>query len=71
KLRNNSFNGTLNMGSSISQQLQLVDLENNNISSVTLSSGYANALILIGNPVCTSPPANASYCQLQQQTTTP
>lgn len=67
KLRNNSFNGTLNMGNSISQQLQLVDFENNDISSVTLGSGYMNTLILIGNPVCVTPLSSTEYCQLQQQ----
>ncbi|GAB4832453.1 hypothetical protein Ancab_006472 [Ancistrocladus abbreviatus] len=69
KLKHNSFNGTLNMGNSISQQLQLVDLQNNEISSVTPGSGYTNTLILIGNPVCTAAAVLSStrYCQLQQQ----
>ncbi|KAA8517588.1 hypothetical protein F0562_015062 [Nyssa sinensis] len=71
KLRNNAFNDTLNMGNSISQQLRLVDLQNNQISSVTLGSGYTNTLILIGNPVCTIALANTDYCQLQQQTAKP
>ncbi|XP_028081351.1 probable leucine-rich repeat receptor-like protein kinase At5g49770 [Camellia sinensis] len=71
KLRNNAFNDTLNMGNSISQQLQLVDLQNNQISTVTLGSGYTNTLILIGNPVCTTALANTAFCQLQQQTTKP
>ncbi|KAL3506931.1 hypothetical protein ACH5RR_032313 [Cinchona calisaya] len=71
KLKNNAFNDTLNMGRSISQQLQLVDLQNNEIPSVTLGSGYENALILIGNPVCTVALANTSYCQLQQQSEKP
>ncbi|XP_057486621.1 leucine-rich repeat receptor protein kinase HPCA1-like [Actinidia eriantha] len=69
KLRSNAFNDTLNMGNSISQELQLVDLQNNWISTVTLGSGYKNTLILVGNPVCTSALANTEYCQLQQQTT--
>ncbi|KAK9289873.1 hypothetical protein L1049_008034 [Liquidambar formosana] len=71
KLRDNVFNDTLNMGNSISQQLQLVDLENNQISSVTLGSGYTNTLMLIGNPVCTSALSNTDYCQLQQQNAKP
>ncbi|KAL3506932.1 hypothetical protein ACH5RR_032314 [Cinchona calisaya] len=71
KLKNNAFNDTLNMGRSISQQLQLVDLQNNEIPSVTLGSGYENTLILIGNPVCTVALANTSYCQLQQQSEKP
>lgn len=67
KLRNNAFNDTLDMGKSVGQQLQLVDLQNNEISLVTLGSGYDNTLILIGNPVCNAGLANTSYCQLQQQ----
>ncbi|CAO2842377.1 unnamed protein product [Amaranthus hypochondriacus] len=71
KMRNNSFNGTLNMGDSIGQQLQLVDFENNKISSVTLGSKYTNTLILIGNPICITPLSNTDYCQNQQQTKKP
>ncbi|XP_010275979.1 PREDICTED: probable leucine-rich repeat receptor-like protein kinase At5g49770 [Nelumbo nucifera] len=71
KLRNNSLNGTLDMGESISEQLQLVDLQDNRISSVTLGSGYTNTLILIGNPVCTVALSNTNYCQLQQQSEKP
>ncbi|KNA02988.1 hypothetical protein SOVF_213410, partial [Spinacia oleracea] len=67
KMRNNSFNGTLDMGDSIGQQLQLVDFENNKISSVTLGSRYTNTLILIGNPVCITPLSSTDYCQVQQQ----
>lgn len=71
KLRSNAFNDTLNIGENISPQLQLVDLQNNQISSVTLSSSYTNTLILIGNPVCTTALSNTNYCQLQQQPTKP
>ncbi|KAG9453676.1 hypothetical protein H6P81_006580 [Aristolochia fimbriata] len=47
KLGNNSFNGTLDMGNSISSNLELVDLQFNNISS--LSSAYNNTLLPYGN----------------------
>ncbi|KAK7346240.1 hypothetical protein VNO80_20755 [Phaseolus coccineus] len=68
KLRNNVLNDTLNMGENICPQLQLVDLQQNEISSVTLSSQYKNTLILIGNPVCSSALSNTNYClQLQAQ----
>ncbi|KAL2333940.1 hypothetical protein Fmac_015153 [Flemingia macrophylla] len=66
KLRNNALNNTLDMGDNICPQLQLVDLQDNEISSVTLSTQYKNTLILIGNPVCTAL-SNTNYCQLQQQ----
>ncbi|CAI0406811.1 unnamed protein product [Linum tenue] len=65
-LNDNAFNGTLSMGDSISPQLQLVDLQNNQISSVTLTAGYTNTLILVGNPVCTAL-SNTNYCQLQRE----
>ncbi|KAK6277068.1 hypothetical protein POUND7_017391, partial [Theobroma cacao] len=71
KLRNNAFNGTLNLGDKVGTQLKLVDLQNNQISSITLGSGYTNTLILIGNPVCTSALSNTNYCQVQQQNTKP
>ncbi|TKY58490.1 leucine-rich repeat receptor protein kinase [Spatholobus suberectus] len=67
KLRNNALNNTLDMGDNICPQLQLVDLQDNEISSVTLSSEYKNTLILIGNPVCNTALSNTNYCQLQQQ----
>ncbi|GMI78584.1 Vascular-Related RLK 1 [Hibiscus trionum] len=71
KLRNNAFNGTLNLGDSVGTQLELVDLQNNQISSITLGSGYTNTLILIGNPVCTTAISNTNFCQIQQQNTKP
>ncbi|KAK4345640.1 hypothetical protein RND71_035816 [Anisodus tanguticus] len=71
KLRNNEFNDTLNMGGISGRQLTLVDLQNNEISSITLGSGYKNTLILIGNPVCGTVLGNTNYCQLQQQSAKP
>ncbi|KAK1563043.1 hypothetical protein Q3G72_021385 [Acer saccharum] len=70
KLRNNMFNGSFSFGDSFGSQLSLVDLENNQITSVTLNSSYRNSLILVGNPVCTALP-NTSVCQPQQQSTRP
>ncbi|KAE8731855.1 putative leucine-rich repeat receptor-like protein kinase [Hibiscus syriacus] len=71
KLRNNAFNGTLNLGDSVGSQLRLVDLLNNQISSITLGSGYTNTLILIGNPVCTTVISNTNFCLNQEQNTKP
>ncbi|KAK9052571.1 hypothetical protein SSX86_029200 [Deinandra increscens subsp. villosa] len=68
KLKNNELNDTLNMGSSISEQLQLVDLQSNEIEAVTLSSEYRNTLELSGNPVCNTALAHTTYCRIQQQT---
>ncbi|KAL4309717.1 hypothetical protein GQ457_01G025060 [Hibiscus cannabinus] len=63
KLQNNAFNGILNLGDSVGNQLQLVNLQNNQISSITLGPGYTNTLILIGNPVCTSVISNMIFLQ--------
>ncbi|XP_037497434.1 probable leucine-rich repeat receptor-like protein kinase At5g49770 [Jatropha curcas] len=61
-LKNNAFSSRLDMGESLGPLLQLVDLQNNNISSVTLTADYKNKLILVGNPVC-SALSNVSYCE--------
>ena len=45
KLRNNALNNTLDMGDNICPQLQLVDLQDNQISSVTIRSQYKNTLM--------------------------
>ncbi|PIA59778.1 hypothetical protein AQUCO_00400580v1 [Aquilegia coerulea] len=66
KLKNNQFNDSLDLGSNISQNLQLIDLENNDISSFKLSSGYTNVLLLSGNPVCNALNGTV-YCQPQDQ----
>ncbi|KAH1053245.1 hypothetical protein GLYMA_08G266100v4 [Glycine max] len=72
KLRNNALNNTFDMGDNICPQLQLVDLQENEISSVTFRAQYKNTLILIGNPVCSgSALSNTNYCQLQQQAKQP
>ncbi|KAI7725405.1 hypothetical protein M8C21_018595, partial [Ambrosia artemisiifolia] len=68
KLKNNKLNDTLNMGSSIGEQLQLVDLQSNEIEAVTLSAEYRNTLELSGNPVCNTALAHTTYCRVQQQT---
>ncbi|XP_073273684.1 leucine-rich repeat receptor protein kinase HPCA1-like [Primulina huaijiensis] len=66
KLRNNAFAGKLDMSGNVSEQLQLVDLKNNDISSVTLGSEYKSTLELIGNPLCSASLENTIYCQIQQ-----
>ncbi|KAK6912222.1 Leucine-rich repeat-containing N-terminal, plant-type [Dillenia turbinata] len=68
RLRNNNLGSSLNMSDNISQKLVLVDLQNNQISTITLGPGYKNQLILIGNPACASTLANSKYCQVQQPT---
>lgn len=48
-LDNNKFNGTLDMGDSISQQLQTVNFQNNLLTSVTLTSNYNSTLMWENN----------------------
>ncbi|XP_030543926.1 leucine-rich repeat receptor protein kinase HPCA1-like isoform X1 [Rhodamnia argentea] len=67
-MRNNAFNGTLYMGTSISSVLEVVNLEDNQIESLT-TSPYHKSLILTGNPACTNAPvlSTLGYCKGQQQ----
>ncbi|XP_031485903.1 leucine-rich repeat receptor protein kinase HPCA1 [Nymphaea colorata] len=58
RLKRNQFNGTFSMGTSISTQLQYVDLEYNQISDATIGDSNKNVtLMLAGNPICTSQPS--------------
>ncbi|XP_056172231.1 leucine-rich repeat receptor protein kinase HPCA1-like [Syzygium oleosum] len=65
-MRNNAFNGTLNMGTSVSPNLQLVNLEDNQIEALT-TSPYNNSLVLMGNPACTNAPVLSTwgYCGIK------
>ena len=45
RLRDNKFNGTLNIGTEFSRQLELVDLQNNDIELYTAGGGYQNNLM--------------------------
>ncbi|XP_050940254.1 leucine-rich repeat receptor protein kinase HPCA1 isoform X2 [Cucumis melo] len=73
KLKKNAFSDTFDMGDKVSEQLQLVDLQNNNISHFTLGSRYTKTLMLIGNPVCSTDVtlSNTNYCQVQDQPVKP
>ena len=45
-LRNNQLNGTLDVGTTYSNQLQLIDLQNNSIESFTIrAKGYDKKLM--------------------------
>ncbi|CAL9196240.1 unnamed protein product [Musa hybrid cultivar] len=67
RLNDNEFSGTLDMGSNISHQLEMVDFRNNALSSVTLSSDYNNTILLVGNPVCSNAQLHETeYCHEHQ-----
>ncbi|KAH7681332.1 Non-specific serine/threonine protein kinase protein [Dioscorea alata] len=70
RLRNNKFNGTLNIGTAFSSQLELVDVQYNNIELYTEGGGYNNQLILVGNPYCEHE-ASSPHCLESQQSITP
>lgn len=50
-LRGNKINGTLNIASNYSNELKLIDLQNNSIDSYT-GRGYNFQIMLMDNPVC-------------------
>lgn len=64
-LDNNAFNGTLNMGNSISSELSIVSFKNNQFASVMEISSYNGTLALAGNPLCDHQP-NKPYCNVVQ-----
>ncbi|XP_020599909.1 LOW QUALITY PROTEIN: probable leucine-rich repeat receptor-like protein kinase At5g49770 [Phalaenopsis equestris] len=67
-LKNNSFNGTLDMGSNISNQLHVVNFENNALTLVVLGSSYNNSMLLSGNPLCSNIHLlETNYCLPPQQ----
>ncbi|KAJ4780429.1 Leucine-rich repeat protein kinase family protein [Rhynchospora pubera] len=64
RLNNNSLNSTFDMGNNITSSLHTVNLELNNIASVTFSSSYKNNLMLKDNPVCSIPHlSTTAYCK--------
>ncbi|KAL6902019.1 hypothetical protein ACP4OV_004895 [Aristida adscensionis] len=65
-LDDNAFNGTLDMGRSISSELSIVSFKDNQFSSVTVTASYNGTLSLAGNPVCDRLP-NTPYCNVTQR----
>ncbi|KHG19770.1 hypothetical protein F383_03980 [Gossypium arboreum] len=63
ELESNQLNGTLVIGTSFTNQLQLVDLRNNKISEFN-DAGYNFEIVLVDNPVCMETGKADKYCQL-------
>ncbi|KAB1211148.1 hypothetical protein CJ030_MR6G021662 [Morella rubra] len=63
-LSNNQLNGTLNIGTAYSNELQYIDLQNNSITSFqSITGGQSITLLLVGNPICENTNSVArSYC---------
>ncbi|KAF8019244.1 hypothetical protein BT93_G0043 [Corymbia citriodora subsp. variegata] len=70
-LKNNQLNGTLDIGTSHSNQLKLIDLQNNFIDDFKQSTGGSSIeVILIDNPVCQeTEAAGQSFCTIPQSNT--
>ncbi|KAF2310146.1 hypothetical protein GH714_006745 [Hevea brasiliensis] len=66
-LSNNRLNGTLDIGTINSDQLQLIDLQTNSISDYTPKPGQKQVdIILVNNPVCQETGVIASYCTVSR-----
>ncbi|KAK9069938.1 hypothetical protein SSX86_010336 [Deinandra increscens subsp. villosa] len=69
-LSHNQINGTLNISSNPSTQLELVDLRTNRISDFPQRQQYTIGLILIDNPICTeSGSTDYGFCNLPTKST--
>nr|AAX92929.1 At5g49760 [Oryza sativa Japonica Group]ABA92396.1 Protein kinase domain containing protein, expressed [Oryza sativa Japonica Group] len=67
-LKGNNFNGTLTIGSDYSSTLSLIDLQDNQITTLAVSGAqYNKKLILVGNPICVQGNNEALYCKSSQQ----
>ncbi|XWS18045.1 hypothetical protein CRYUN_Cryun32bG0008500 [Craigia yunnanensis] len=72
ELKGNQLNGTLDIGPGISNQLQIIDLQNNLISDFNNSAGTYNFdIILVGNPVCEETGTTKPYCKLPLSNSSP
>ncbi|KAJ6937918.1 leucine-rich repeat receptor-like protein kinase [Populus alba x Populus x berolinensis] len=67
-LRNNQLNGTLDIATSSSSQLKVIDMRNNRILFYSETPERRNNVdvILVGNPVCEPPEATKNYCTVPQ-----
>ncbi|KAJ1400389.1 Serine-threonine/tyrosine-protein kinase, catalytic domain [Sesbania bispinosa] len=67
-LKHNKINGTLDVGSSYSNQLRLIDLETNSIDEFKQKDGVSNIkIILKDNPICDEIGAVGNYCSSVQR----
>ncbi|WRX27266.1 Serine-threonine/tyrosine-protein kinase [Theobroma cacao] len=71
-LKGNQLNGTLDIGQISSNQLQIIDLQNNLITDFNNSvRPYNFDIILVGNPVCDETGTTRSYCNLPPSNSSP
>ncbi|KAE9446762.1 hypothetical protein C3L33_21340, partial [Rhododendron williamsianum] len=65
-LSNNQLSGILNLSASNSNQLGLLDLQNNSITNLELGTGNDTELKLASNPICDGIQGTESYCGVQK-----
>uniref|UniRef100_A0A2N9HJQ1 non-specific serine/threonine protein kinase n=1 Tax=Fagus sylvatica TaxID=28930 RepID=A0A2N9HJQ1_FAGSY len=65
-LKRNQLNGSLVLGTTHSNKLKLIDLQDNFISELKGKEGYNAMLILKGNPICEETGALERYCTVSQ-----
>ncbi|GLT52144.1 hypothetical protein SLA2020_254990, partial [Shorea laevis] len=69
-LKGNQLNGTLAIGMGFSNQLSLIDLQNNLISDFDETEGYNIQIILADNPICDETSTTKIYCVVPQSNST-
>ncbi|GLT52146.1 hypothetical protein SLA2020_255010 [Shorea laevis] len=69
-LKRNQLNGTLAIGMGFSNQLSLIDLQNNLISEFNGTKGYNIQIRLASNPICEETGATKTYCLVPQSNST-
>ncbi|KAE8689518.1 Leucine-rich repeat protein kinase family protein, putative isoform 2 [Hibiscus syriacus] len=62
-LKWNRLNGTLVINPSSSNQLHIIDLQNNEISDFNYAGTYSFEIVLEGNPVCKETGKTDTYCK--------
>ncbi|KAI7738588.1 hypothetical protein M8C21_014574 [Ambrosia artemisiifolia] len=67
----NKLNGTLDIGSSQSSQLQQVNLQDNQIEEFRQRDQNNIAVILVGNPICMESGHTGGFCSIPVNTDTP
>ncbi|GLU06079.1 hypothetical protein SLE2022_231420 [Rubroshorea leprosula] len=65
-LKGNQLNGSLDITKGFSNQLSLIDLQNNEITEFNEIEGSGIKIILAGNPICEETGATKTYCVVPQ-----
>ncbi|GKV49315.1 hypothetical protein SLEP1_g56071 [Rubroshorea leprosula] len=69
-LKGNQLNGTLDITKGFSNQLSLIDLQNNAITKFNETEGNNIQITLAGNPICEETGETKTYCVVPQSNST-